>query len=176
LPLPRCSRQRVRRCLPFRSRPNSHSAVGTEEDDYLLWEGAEVTTTYGDPAIEPDTEHLCIALLILEGVASEIPSANWDGLIEKAVAEVNSGAPALLVCVDPEDLRAPALQARLYKFHGCAVRARDDEAKYRPLLIARQSQIHAWIPQGGPFVTRLIDIATTKPTLMVGLSAQDANI
>jgi hypothetical protein len=113
------------------------TAVGTEEDDYLLWEAAEVTTTYGDPAIDPDAEHLCIALLVLEGVASDIPTANWDGLIEKAVAEVNNGAPALVVCVDPEDLRAPALQARLYKFHGCAVRARDDEAKYRPLLIAQ---------------------------------------
>lgn len=121
------------------------TAVGTEEDDYLLWEAVEVTTTYGDPAIEPDAEHLCIALLILEGVASDIPNANWDGLIEKAVAEINNGAPALVVCVDPEDLRAPALQARLYKFHGCAVRARDDELKYRSLLIARQSQIHAWI-------------------------------
>jgi hypothetical protein len=152
------------------------TAVGTEEDDYLLWEAVEVTTTYGDPTIDPDAEHLCIALLVLEGVASDIPSANWDGLIEKAVADVNNGAPALVACVDPGDLRVPALQARLYKFHGCAVRARDDEAKYRPLLVARQSQINSWIERNAPFVTLLVGIASTKPTLMVGLSAQDANI
>jgi hypothetical protein len=152
------------------------TVVDDEDDDYLLWEAVDVTATYGDPSIEPDAEHLCIGLLILEGVTSKIPSANWDGLIEKAVTELANGAPALVVCVDPEDLREPPLQARLYKFHGCAVRARADEAKYRPLLIARQSQINGWVARNAPFVNRLIDIATTKPTLMIGLSAQDANI
>jgi hypothetical protein len=152
------------------------TVVDDQDDDYLLWEAAEVRTTYGDPSIEPDAEHLCIGLLILEGVASDIPSANWDGLIEKAVTQLTNGAPALAVCVDPEDLRGPQLQARFYKFHGCAVRARADERKYRPLLIARQSQINGWTARNAPLVNRLIDIATTKSTLMIGLSAQDANI
>jgi len=154
------------------------TAVDDEEDDYLLWEAVAVTQTYGDPAIEPDAEHLCVAILILEGLASDIPSANWDGLIEKGGDQLAVGAPTLAVCVHPNDLREPDLQARLYKFHGCAVRARTNEARFRPLLVAQQSQINGWIArlENAPLVTRLIDIATSKPTLMVGLSAQDANI
>ena len=153
-------------------------AVDGEEDDYLLWEAVDVTQTYADPAIEPDTEHLCIAILVLEGLASEIASANWDGLIEKAAYQLALGRPAIVSCVHPDDLRQPDLQARLYKFHGCAVRAAAEKAKYRPLLVARQSQIHGWTarPENSPLLTRLIDIAVTRPTLMIGLSAQDANI
>jgi hypothetical protein len=153
-------------------------AVTGEDDDYLLWEGVNVVDTYGDPAIEPDVEHLCIAILVREGLSSKIASANWDGLIEKAADELSGGAPSLVVCVHPDDLRKPHLQARLYKFHGCAVCAGVDEARYRTLLIARQSQINGWTERAENAALRnhLIDIAVTKPTLMMGLSAQDANI
>jgi hypothetical protein len=48
--------------------------VDDEDDDYLLWEGASVPQTYADPAIEPDTEHLCIAIFVLEGL-EQIPCA-----------------------------------------------------------------------------------------------------
>jgi hypothetical protein len=58
--------------------------VDGEEDDYLLWEGARVIEVFADPTIEPDAEHLCIAILALEGLLPEIMSANWDGLIEKS--------------------------------------------------------------------------------------------
>lgn len=152
--------------------------VSDEDDDYLLWEGVNVVDTYGNPAIEPDVEHLCIAILIQEGLSSEIASANWDGLIEKAVDELSGGMPSLVVCVHPDDLRKPDVQARLYKFHGCAVCAGTDESTYRPLLIARQSQINGWTEraENAALRNRLIDIAVTKPTLMMGLSAQDANI
>ena len=137
-----------------------------------------ITATFADPALEPDVEHICIAILILEGVASEIASANWDGLVEKAVEMLTAGAPALVVCVRPEDLREPALRARLFKFHGCAVKASGDEATFRPYLVGRQSQIHGWVaqPENAPMAHRLIDLIATKPTLMMGLSAQDANI
>jgi hypothetical protein len=153
-------------------------AVSGEDDDYLLWEGVNVVDTYGNPATEPDVEHLCIAILVQEGLSSEIASANWDGLIEKAVSELSGGVPSLVTCVHPDDLRKPDLQARLYKFHGCAVRARTNEATYRTLLIARQSQINGWTAraENAALRGRLIDIAVTKPTLMMGLSAQDANI
>jgi len=46
-----------------------------EEDDYLLWEGVHVTDAFADPATEPDAEHLCIAILGLEGLLPEIMSA-----------------------------------------------------------------------------------------------------
>ncbi len=50
--------------------------VDGELPDYLLWVCVDVAHTYADPAIEPDAEHLCLAMLILEGVASDMPSAN----------------------------------------------------------------------------------------------------
>jgi SIR2-like domain len=152
--------------------------VEGEPEDFVLWNGVSITATFADPALEPDVEHICIAILILEGVASEIASANWDGLIEKAVEGLTGGTPALVVCVRPEDLREPELKARLFKFHGCAVKASGDEATFRPYLVGRQSQIHGWVarPENAPMVNRLIDLIAVKPTLMMGLSAQDANI
>ncbi|MDJ0390240.1 SIR2 family protein [Roseomonas sp. E05] len=152
--------------------------VDGEAEDFLLWNGADVPATFADPAIEPDVEHLCIALLILEGAASDIATANWDPLIERAVDLLSGGQPAVVVCVRPYDLREPALKARLYKFHGCAALAASAEATHRPLLVARQSQINGWVArsENAPIVNRLIDIIVSKPTLMMGLSAQDANI
>lgn len=152
--------------------------VDDEDEDHLLWNGADVPATFADPATEPDVEHFCIALLILEGVASDIATANWDPLIERAVDLLGGGQPTVVICVRPEDLREPALKARLFKFHGCAALAVSNEAVYRPLLVARQSQINGWTarPENAAMVNRLIDIAVSKPTLMMGLSAQDANI
>lgn len=153
-------------------------AVAGEEDDYILWEGADFPNVFADPGLEPDAEHLSIGILILEGVASRIASANWDGLIEKAVDELFPSNEALSVCVLSEDLRQQQRQASLYKFHGCAVRARDDEAKYRPHLVARISQITGWRdkPENAPMVARLVDMAVSHQTIMLGLSVQDANI
>lgn len=152
--------------------------IDGEPDDYILWNGVDIIGTFANPTIEPDVEHLCIAILILEGVASEIASANWDGLIEKAVDVLTGGRPAVVVCVRPQDLREPNLKARLFKFHGCAVKAKADEAEFRRYLVGRQSQIHGWIARGenAAMVHRLIDLIAAKPTLMMGLSAQDANI
>ena len=82
-------------------------SVANELDDYILWTGADLPNVFANPASEPDTEHLCIGLLILEGIASKIASANWDGLIEKAVDELSPGTDALLVCVIGADLRQP---------------------------------------------------------------------
>jgi hypothetical protein len=148
--------------------------VEGEAEDFLLWNAVDVVSTFANPHIEPDVEHICIAILVLEGVASDIASANWDGLIERAVNLLAPGYPALLVCVRPEDLR----EARLFKFHGCAVKAGADETTYRPYLIGRQSQIHDWLArtENKAMVNRLIDLVISKPTLMMGLSAQDANI
>lgn len=150
--------------------------VDGEPDDYILWSGVNIVATFADPNIEPDVEHLCIGILILEGVSSDIASANWDGLVEKAVDVLTTGEPAVVVCVRPEDMREAGLRARLYKFHGCAVKASTDEAVFRPYLIGQQSQIHGWVAQNPVIVNRLVELITEKPTLMMGLSAQDANI
>jgi hypothetical protein len=45
--------------------------VDGEESDFLLWDVLDAANVYSDPAIEPDAEHLCLAALAIEGVASE---------------------------------------------------------------------------------------------------------
>lgn len=153
-------------------------SVDGESSDYLLWEAVDVRATFADPGKLPDVEHLCLAILVLEGACSDIASANWDGLIEGSIAALTGGQPALSVCARPEDLRDPATRGRLVKFHGCAVRATQDEAAYRPFLVARQSQINGWLarPENAALRARLVNLVATKPTLMIGLSTQDANI
>lgn len=152
--------------------------VQGEPDDFLLWEAVDLRATFADPAKPPDVEHLCLAILVLEGACSDLASANWDGLIEGAVSAMTGGQAALSVCARPEDLRNPAPRARLIKFHGCAVLATQNEAAYRHFLVARQSQINAWAawPENAAVRGRLTNLVATKPTLMIGLSAQDANI
>jgi SIR2-like domain len=184
---------RVDLTQPFATWPDHNEIVGRlcnnyarlldinvegEPDDYLLWEAVDIRATFADPGKLPDVEHLCLAILVLEGACSDIASANWDGLIEVSVAALTDGQPALSVCARPEDLRDPAARGRLVKFHGCAIRATQNEAAYRPFLVARQSQINGWLMrlENAALRGRLVDLVATKPTLMIGLSAQDANI
>jgi hypothetical protein len=152
--------------------------IDGEQNDYLLWEAARVTDTYAADATEPDVEHLCVALLALEGAASHVVSANWDGLIEVAMQSLSGGRQALAVCVRPQDLRTAAAQAWLYKFHGCAVLAAQAPDEYRKCLVARASQISGWVQrnENAALVNHLKGLITQHPTLMLGLSAQDANI
>jgi hypothetical protein len=151
--------------------------VEGEAADFLLWDVVDVRNTFA--VMAPDCEHLCVAILAIEGVISDIVSGNWDGLVEAAVIELDGGAAnTLRVCVRSEDLRDPPLRARLVKFHGCAIRAADHPDTYRPLLVGRQSQITDWPhdPTWEPIKNELVSLAATRRTLMVGLSAQDSNI
>ena len=153
--------------------------TGEEFEDYLLWEAVDVRAAYADDALSPDAEHLCLAILILEGVIPVVASANWDGLIEKALRRLNGdvdGVLRILIC--PEEYRLPAGHCDLIKFHGCAIRAAEDPDQYRKMLVARKSQITGWVrnPDYAVVVGRLIDIVATRRTLMVGLSAQDADV
>ena len=150
--------------------------VDGEEADYLLWEVLDAAALYSDPTVTPDAEHLCLAALAIEGVASEMPSANWDPLVERAIQALAGAQPVLRVVVAPEDVRWNRRRANLYKFHGCAQAACDNPAQFRTRLVARQNQINGWYANNavmGPFLTHLI---ATKATLMLGLSAQDSNI
>ena len=152
--------------------------VDGEDIDILVWEGVDVVGTYGDEAVPPDAEHYCIAVLVKEGIVSEIPSANWDGLVEKAMLEINDGVCDLKVCVRSEDLQAAPQKATLLKFHGCAVRARIDNATYRPYIVGAQRQIDQWrdAPKMQGLVQHLTSVAIENPTLLLGFSAQDGNI
>src|SRR5207245_6055267 len=126
-----------------------------------LWEGVDVVRTFGTTGPDYDCEHLCIGILALEGVVPEIASANWDGLIEAAVAELTNDAGGVVnVCVRSDDIRGPRLRSRLLKFHGCAVLAASDPSQYRGLLIGRQSQISDWPndPAHAPIRLQLINL------------------
>ena len=151
-------------------------AVDGEEADFLLWDILDAPNVYADPAVEPDAEHLCLAALGMEGVASEMPSANWDALVERAVALLAGDQPVLRIAIAPEDTRDPRRRSNLYKFHGCARAACENPGKFRDLLVARQNQINGWIANNPVMAGLLTTLILTKPTLMLGLSAQDANI
>ncbi len=154
-------------------------AVENEEPDFLVWEGIDVVHTYGSPELEPAAEHLCLAILMLEGVVRWAPSANWDGLIEKAMERLNRGPEDFLhVVVRQEDFMEPEAHCDLIKFHGCALRAGENPRTYRSALTARQSQISGWTtkPEHAVMKAHLEHLAATKAALVVGLSAQDANL
>ncbi len=151
-----------------------------ERFDFLLWEAVDVCNTYGNPTLQADVEHLCIAVLSLEGVASELVSTNWDGLIERAVAELTNGNMALLptVVARPADIQLQRNRTRLIKFHGCAEKANQDPANFRDWLVATHDQVNGWCGknENAPFLTALLGLLNARPTLMLGLSAQDGNI
>ncbi len=151
--------------------------VEGEADDYMLWNAVDVRTMFGTLA-DPDSEHLCIAILVMEGAIADIASANWDGLIERAVERLSGGRRLLQVVVDPDHLRDPAGRTRLIKFHGCAIYARDDPGTYRRFLTATRPQITNWPhnPRVDALRTVLRGVATNSRTLMIGLSLQDTNL
>lgn len=151
----------------------------TEAPDYLVWDAVKVVERYADPATSPGPEHLGLAALIMEGTASDCASANWDDLIEKAMCIVDgANSEVLQVRVIPTDVQDNLRRARLYKFHGCAALAGQNEAVYRPRIVGRQSQIDGWAAKAENLVIagKLLDLAVSKATLMLGLSAQDTNI
>jgi hypothetical protein len=147
--------------------------------DFLLWNIVDVPAVYARLGLAPESEHLCLAILAIEGVVSEAPTANWDGLIETATDELaGPNSPILRVCVIAGDFLEPRRRMRLLKFHGCAVRARDDETTYRSLLVGRQADIEGWAGKAAFQAMRheMVSLATVRRTLMIGLSAQDINI
>lgn len=153
--------------------------VDGEDPDFLVWEAIDVVNTYGSPDLEPAAEHICLAILMLEGVIPAAPSANWDGLVEKAIHRLTGEVAGFLrVVVRPEEFSEPDARCDLIKFHGCAVKAREDHATYRAALVARQSQISGWTtkPEHSVMKGRLEYLVATGGALVVGLSAQDANI
>lgn len=153
--------------------------VNGQPEDHLLWDGARMVEAFaGESAI--DTEHICLAILTLEQVAEDLVSANWDGLIEKAVARLDSRSTALKVHILSSDFRENPGRPQLIKFHGCAVKAKSDPSKYRGALVGRSSQIERLATTANsqnPAMERvMVQVANERPTLMLGLSAQDIDI
>lgn len=153
--------------------------VEGKANDYLIWEVVDVPSTYAKNDLKPDCEHICVAILALEGLLGNVATANWDGLIEKAIVELADDTPHVLaVCVRRDDFTAGATRTRLLKFHGCAVRAKQDPDTYRDYLVGRASQIITWGNDDNYKLMRyeLVALASKNPSLVVGLSVQDFNI
>lgn len=153
--------------------------VEGEAADFLVWDGLDVTTTYAAASLAPDVEHICIGILMLEGLVRSAPTTNWDGLVEAAIQQISGGKPRLLnVVVQPSDFAAPTCRAELLKFHGCAVRAAAYPEEYRHRLIARRTQIDGWSsdPEQRMMRNHLDNLFASRPALILGLSAQDPNI
>ena len=149
-----------------------------EPSDFMLWDAVDIRAAFSNPA-SPSVQHLCIAILILEGAVKVVASANWDGFIETAVARLCGGTTGILqVVVDPNHLRGAASKAKLLKFHGCIVHAADDQVSFRKYLTGSHTQITEW-PDNQNFTSMrnaVTDIATNQKSLVLGLSIQDANL
>jgi len=152
--------------------------IAERDADFILWDAINIRQAFEHPA-PPAAEHLCIAILILEGSVQAIASANWDGFIEAAVRRLSNGVPGVMqVVVDPDQLRGPAGRARLLKFHGCIVHATREPSVFRQFLTGSHTQIMDW-PENAEFAAMrnaVIGLATAQKTLVLGLSVQDNNL
>jgi hypothetical protein len=171
-------RQKILQSLEGQYANTLNVAVGHNALDFLYWEVIDLRETYAAEAIPPDAEHLCIAILALEGVVSRVATPNWDSLIEKALIKLGGQNASFKTCVDGSETRGSSPDIILIKFHGCALKAKLDEAGYRKHIVARQPQIDSWMNETDKqaVVQEIVTTLIAKKTLMVGLSAQDANI
>ena len=146
--------------------------------DFILWDAIDIRQAFQDPE-PPAAEHLCIAILVLEGAVQSVASANWDGFIEAAVDRLSNRVPGVMqVVVDPSQLRGPAGRARLLKFHGCIVHAAREPLVFRRFLTGSYTQIMDW-PEKPEFLAMcnaVVGLATAQKTLVLGLSIQDNNL
>lgn len=153
--------------------------VDGKEPDYLLWEAANVPHAFGGKHLAPGPDHFLLGLLILEGNVAEIASGNWDGLIELAVRELAGGRDGdLVVRITNDSFREPEGRAHLYKFHGCAVLALNNEPEYREYIVGREPHLTEWSTSSKfrEVRDRMTTLARHRRTLFLGLSVQDSNL
>lgn len=178
---------------PFQDWPNYHEVrnrlwnkysrlldvrVEGESSDFILWEAIDIRRAFAAP-VRPAAQHLCIAILIMEGAVKEMASANWDGFIEEAVRRLTGGVGGVLqAVVDPNHLRSAAGAARLLKFHGCISHATDEPATFRAYLTGSHTQILEWAtkPTFNAMRAAVTSLAANHKSLVMGLSIQDANL
>jgi hypothetical protein len=152
--------------------------IADQLDDFILWDAINIRSAFAHPN-PPAAEHLCIGILIMEGAIRSIASGNWDGFIEAAVTRLSKGVPGVLqVVVDPNDLREPAAQAKLLKFHGCILYADRDPGAFRKFLTGSRTQITNWRNNQDfqSMVNAMIALAANQKAFVIGLSFQDANL
>lgn len=145
----------------------------------IRWDLLKLHERYGDSSILPDAEHRFVALLIEEGIVSELITTNWDALIEIAHEKCRAGKPPnfqTIACKD--EWNRNGYTSRLIKIHGCARQACAHGPKYRDFLVATRTDIRNWCvePRFEPFKTVFKATLREKTALFIGLSAQDWNI
>jgi len=152
--------------------------VQGKESDFILWNAIDIRDAFANPA-QPAAQHLCIAILILEGAVRTVASANWDGFIEGAVERLSNGLPGVLqVVVDPNQMREPPGRAQLLKFHGCIRYATQEPLVFRQYLTGNHTQIAEW-PEAQHYAAMrnaVVSVATNQKALVLGLSIQDSNL
>lgn len=145
----------------------------------LSWDILHLDTLYGDDGVEPDAEHVLIAVLLAEGVFKELVTTNWDGLIEKAHGiSCNGNGHDLSVVVEPRDIVGSRdTSSRLTKVHGCACRCVHDSTK-KTLMVATSRDIQNWKEshERQPIRDLVRTIIRERPAIFIGLSAQDWNL
>ncbi len=149
-----------------------------QPSDYILWEAIDIREAFAAPRL-PAAQHLCIAILVLEGAVRSIASANWDDYIESAIARLGGGTPNIVqVVVDPNHMRNPPGRATLFKFHGCIAHAANEPATFRQYLTGSHTQIIEWpnTPRFAAMRQAVLGLATNQKALVLGLSIQDANL
>ncbi|MBS86543.1 MAG: hypothetical protein CMN64_01365 [Sphingobium sp.] len=152
--------------------------VQGKPSDFVLWDAIDIRDAFANPA-EPAAQHLCIAILVLEGAIGTIASANWDSFIEAALERLANGQPGTLqVVIDPNQMREAPGRAQLLKFHGCIRYATHEPAIFRQYLTGSRTQIMEW-PDKALFAAMcntVVNTATNKKALVLGLSIQDNNL
>lgn len=147
----------------------------------VRWDILKLDEIYGDASVQPDAEHRFLALLVQEGVVTQMVTANWDALIELAHEYCCTDSdPTIHVVASNDELDAvgTGTQARLLKIHGCARKMLQDPDKYKRYMVATQPEITRW--QADPYFDPLKEAARTllreRAGLFIGLSAQDFNL
>lgn len=152
--------------------------VQGQPSDFVLWEAIDIRDAFANPAA-PASQHLCIAILVLEGAVGTIASANWDAFIEAAVQRLTHSQPnTLQVVVDPNQMREAPGRAQLLKFHGCIHYATLEPSVFRQYLTGSRTQIMEWPdkPLFAAMCNTVVNTATNKKALVLGLSIQDNNL
>ncbi|WP_169193747.1 hypothetical protein [Devosia sp. MC1541] len=152
--------------------------VEGKTSDFILWEAIDIRAAFANPP-RPAAEHLCIAVLVMEGAIKEMASGNWDGFIEAAVDRLAGGGGGVLqAVVDPNHLRTAAGAARLLKFHGCIVHATAEPGVFRDYLTGSHTQVLEWAdkPLFAAMRAAVNALAANHKSMVMGLSIQDMNL
>lgn len=146
---------------------------------FARWDILDLIKVYSDPKIEPDAEHLFIALLLREQIWDQCVTTNWDPLIERAYEKITVAGARLASIACPSDfVDAIGQESFLFKVHGCALKASMDKVKYQKHMVATETELGQWSRSelASAFRDVLGTMIRSKTIMFVGLSGQDFNL